>query len=49
HEVSGLREEITAVVASAEARDQGVVGLGNPGGGGHGLGPAASPPPRFRC
>jgi hypothetical protein len=33
HEVSSLREEITAVLAAAKARDQVVIRLESPGGG----------------
>ena len=33
HEVNSLREEITAVLAAAKARDQGVIRLESPGGG----------------
>ncbi|HDU6239363.1 TPA: protease SohB [Klebsiella aerogenes] len=48
HEVSGLREEITAVLASAKARDQVVVRLESPGGVVHGYGLAASQLQRLR-
>ena len=48
HEVSGLREEITAVLAAAKARDQVVLRLESPGGVVHGYGLAASQLQRLR-
>jgi serine protease SohB len=38
HEVNSLREEITAVLAAAKARDQVVIRLESPGGVVHGYG-----------
>ena len=48
HEVSSLREEITAVLAAAKARDQVVIRLESPGGVVHGYGLAASQLQRLR-
>lgn len=48
HEVSSLREEITAVLAAAKARDQVVIRLESPGGLVHGYGLAASQLQRLR-
>ena len=48
HEVNSLREEITAVLAAAKARDQVVIRLESPGGVVHGYGLAASQLQRLR-
>ncbi len=48
HEVSSLREEVTAVLAVATAQDQVVVRLESPGGVVHGYGLAASQLQRLR-
>ncbi|WP_142514236.1 MULTISPECIES: protease SohB [Klebsiella] len=48
HEVSSLREEITAVLAAVKARDQVVIRLESPGGVVHGYGLAASQLQRLR-
>lgn len=48
HEVSSLREEITAVLAAAKTRDQVVIRLESPGGVVHGYGLAASQLQRLR-
>lgn len=48
HEVSSLREEVTAVLAVAKAQDQVVVRLESPGGVVHGYGLAASQLQRLR-
>lgn len=48
HEVSSLREEITAVLATAKARDQVIIRLESPGGVVHGYGLAASQLQRLR-
>jgi serine protease SohB len=48
HEVTSLREEITAVLAAAKARDQVVIRLESPGGVVHGYGLAASQLQRLR-
>ncbi len=48
HEVNSLREEITAVLAAAKARDQVVIRLESPGGWCAGYGLAASQLRRLR-
>lgn len=48
HEVSSLREEITAVLATAKARDQVIIRLESPGGVVHGYGLASSQLQRLR-
>ncbi|TCW16261.1 serine protease SohB [Raoultella sp. BIGb0138] len=48
HEVNSLREEITAVLATAKARDQVILRLESPGGVVHGYGLAASQLQRLR-
>ncbi|PUW32398.1 protease SohB, partial [Cronobacter sakazakii] len=48
HEVSALREEVTAVLAVAKPADEGLGRLGSPGGGGHGYGLAAAQLQRLR-